>query len=52
MKAKGETRAARLQELEEMAAGLLATAPPGQDRQEFLQEIAEIRAQIDALKAK
>jgi hypothetical protein len=55
MKAKGEMRAARLQELEEMATELLTTArklPLGQERHEFLQEIGEIRAQIDALKAK
>jgi hypothetical protein len=48
-------RAARLHEREEMAAELLATArklPPSQERHEILQEIGEIRAQIDALKAK
>jgi hypothetical protein len=48
-------RAARLQELEEMAAELLATArklPPSQERHEIFQEIGKIRAQIDALKAK
>jgi hypothetical protein len=53
--AKVETRAARLQELEEMATEILATTrklPPSQERHEFLQEIGKIRAQIDALKAK
>jgi hypothetical protein len=53
-----EMRAARLKELEEMeemAAELLATArklPPSQERHEIFQEIRNIRAQIDALKAK
>jgi hypothetical protein len=44
---------ARLQELEEMAAALLATAnqlPPGQDRYNALLEIGRFRAQIAALK--
>ncbi len=44
---------ARLQELDEMAANLLATArklPPGQDRQNALREIGRFRAQITALK--
>jgi hypothetical protein len=48
-------RAARLEELEQMAAKLLATArklPPCPERHEILQEIGRIRAQIDALKAK
>jgi hypothetical protein len=51
-------RAARLRELEEMeemAAELLATAsklPPSQERHEIFQEIRNIRAQIDSLKAK
>jgi hypothetical protein len=55
MKAKGETRAARLQVMQEMAAELLATArklPPSQERYEILQEIGKMHAQIDALKAK
>jgi hypothetical protein len=45
-------RAARLQELQEMAAKLLATArelPPGPDRHNILQEIGRFRAQIAAL---
>jgi hypothetical protein len=45
-------RAARLQELQEMAAKLLATAaelPPGQDHHNALREIARFRAQIAAL---
>jgi hypothetical protein len=48
-------RAARLQELEDMAAELLATArklPPSQERHEIFQEIRNIRERIDALKAK
>jgi hypothetical protein len=52
---EGKMRAARLQELEEMAKELLATArklPPSQERHEILQEIDKIRAQINALKAK
>jgi hypothetical protein len=47
-----EMRAARLQELQEMAAKLLATAgeiPPGQDRHNALREIGRFRAQIAAL---
>ncbi len=45
-------RAARLKELEEMAADLLATARkllPGQDRHNALQEIARFRARIIGL---
>jgi hypothetical protein len=44
--------AARLQELEEIAAKLLATAgklPPGQDRYNALREIGSFRARIAAL---
>jgi hypothetical protein len=44
---------ARLQELEEIAAKLLATArelPPGQERHNALREIGRFRAQIAALK--
>jgi hypothetical protein len=47
-------RAARLQELEEMAAKLLATArdlPSGQDRHNALREIGRFRARIAALEA-
>jgi hypothetical protein len=47
-----EVRAARLQELEEIAAKLLATArklPPGQDHHNALREIGRFRAQIAAL---
>jgi hypothetical protein len=43
---------ARLQELEEIAAKLLATAselPPGQERHNALREIGRFRAQIAAL---
>jgi hypothetical protein len=50
-----ETRAARLQVMEEMAAELLATArklPPSQERHEILKEIGKMRARIAALKAK
>jgi hypothetical protein len=46
-------REARLQELEEMAAALLATAgqlPRGQQRDDALLEIGSFRAQIAALK--
>jgi hypothetical protein len=46
-------REARLQELQEMAAKLLATArelPPGQDHHNALREIGRFRAQIAALK--
>ncbi len=46
-------RAARLQELLEMAAKLLATArelPPGQDHHNALREIGRFRARIAALK--
>jgi hypothetical protein len=45
-------RATELQELEEMAGKLLATArklPPGPDRHNILQEIGRFRAQIAAL---
>jgi hypothetical protein len=45
-------REARLQELQEMAAKLLATArelPPGQDHHNALREIGRFRAQIAAL---
>jgi hypothetical protein len=53
-KAEGEEmREARLQELEGMAAALLATArqlPPGQDRHNALREVGRFRAQIGALK--
>ena len=44
-----EMRAARLQELQEMAAKLLATArelPSGQDRHNALREIVRFRVQI------
>src|SRR6267378_7166199 len=47
-----EMRAARLKELEEMAAKLLETArklPSGQDRHNVLQEIERFRARITAL---
>jgi hypothetical protein len=46
-------REARLQELEEIAAKLLATAhnlPSGQDRHNALREIGRFRARIAALK--
>jgi hypothetical protein len=45
-------RAAKLQELQEMAAKLLVTAdalPPGQDHHNALREIARFRSQIAAL---
>jgi hypothetical protein len=45
-------RATKLQELEEMASKLLATArelPPGQERHNALREIGRFRAQIAAL---
>jgi hypothetical protein len=45
-------RATKLQELEEMALRLLATArklPPGQDHHNALREIGRFRAQIAAL---
>jgi hypothetical protein len=45
-------RAARLQELEEMAAKLLETArelPPGQERRDALHEIGKFRTQIAVL---
>jgi hypothetical protein len=45
-------RATKLQELEEMAAKLLATArklPPGPDRKDILLEIGRFRSQIVSL---
>jgi hypothetical protein len=45
-------KATKLQELEEMATKLLATArklPPGPDRHSILQEIGRFRVQIIAL---
>jgi hypothetical protein len=45
-------RATKLQELEEMAAKLLATArklPPGADRRNMLAEIGRFRSQIISL---
>jgi hypothetical protein len=48
-------RTARLQELEEIAAKLLATArelSPGQDRHNALREIGRFRVRITALKPK
>jgi hypothetical protein len=45
-------RATKLQELEEMAATLLATArklPPGPDRHSIIKEIGRFRAQLSAL---
>ena len=50
-----EARLKELEEMEEMAAEMLATArklPPSQERHEALQEIRNIRARIDELKAK
>jgi hypothetical protein len=47
-----EMRGARLQELEEIAAKLLATAgelAPGQDRYNALREVGRFRARIAAL---
>jgi hypothetical protein len=47
-----EMKATKLQELEEIAAKLLATAgrlPPGQDRYNALREIGKFRARIVAL---
>ena len=47
-------RAAKLQELEEMATKLLATArklPPGPDRHDMLQKIERFRARIIALQS-
>ena len=46
-------RATKLQELEAMAAKLLATArklPPGQDRHNALQEVGRFRARIAGLR--
>jgi hypothetical protein len=48
-------RAARLKELEEMAAKLLENArklPPGPERHDALQEIGKFRSQLFELKAK
>ena len=53
LKANGEMKAARLQELEEMAARLLALArklPPGQQRYDIVQQIGRFRVRIAALK--
>jgi len=53
LKAKEKMRAARLQELEEMAARLLALArklPPGQQRHDVIREIGRFRVRIAALK--
>jgi hypothetical protein len=47
-----QKRAARLQELEEMAAKLLVTArklPPGQERHSMLQEIGRFRSRLMSL---
>jgi hypothetical protein len=47
-------RAARLQELEDMATRLLATVrqiQPGQERHDVLEQIGKIRLQIAALQA-
>ena len=47
-------RGARLQELEEIAAKLLATArelSPGQERHKALREVGRFRAQIAALQS-
>jgi hypothetical protein len=47
-------REARLQELQEMAEKLLATAgalPPGPDRYNALREIGRLRAQVVSLQA-
>jgi hypothetical protein len=49
---ESEMSTARLQELEEMAGKLLATArklPPGPDRHNMFQEIGRFRAKIAAL---
>ena len=48
-----EMRAERLQQLEQMAEELLATAsklPPGQDRHNAFQEIGRFRARITGLR--
>jgi hypothetical protein len=48
-----ETRLQELDELEEMAAGLLATAlrlPQGRQRDDAVLEVGSFRAQIAALK--
>jgi len=50
---EGQMRATKLQELEAMAAKLLATArklPPGQDRHNALQEVGRFRARIAGLR--
>jgi hypothetical protein len=49
---EGEMKATKLQELEDMAARLLATArklPPGPERINILQEIGRFRSQIISL---
>ena len=53
LKAKEKMGAARMQELEEMAARLLALArklPPGQQRHDVVREIGRFRMRIAALK--
>jgi hypothetical protein len=50
---EGKMRATKLQELEEMAAKLLASArklPPGQDRHNALEEVGRFRARIAGLR--
>ena len=53
LKKKEKMKAARLQELEEMAVRLLALArklPPGQQRHDVVREIGRFRVRIAALK--